>query len=45
MLGVRCIKVLDIITKIKTDKKEQPKKRRVYISLERDILDAMDKPY
>ena len=28
--------------KDKTDKKEEPKKRRIYISLERDILDAMD---
>ena len=28
--------------KDKTDKKTEPKKRRVYISLERDILDAMD---
>ena len=29
--------------KDKVDKKVEPKKRRVYISLERDILDAMDK--
>jgi len=28
--------------KNKIDKKAKPKKRRVYISLERDILDAMD---
>ena len=28
--------------KEKTDKKTEPKKRRVYIPLERDILDAMD---
>ena len=43
MQRIKCIKSIRYYYKDKVDKKIEPKKRRIYISLERDILDAMDK--
>ena len=42
MLKQKCISLCVITTRINRKKKSEPKKRRVYISLDRDILDSID---